>query len=112
MEEIKCNKLLEVKKKDRIISFFKENYKMKLLVVYLIFNLIYLTFGSFVFTTQKFFPEFNYQQFSLGHRNMLVLNVIVFFIICICKKYKKNWSHLILEAVVVMRSNCNNVCIR
>jgi hypothetical protein len=112
MEE-KCEELLEIKKKDKfktaIIKLFKENYRMKLLVVFLIFNIVYLTFGSFVFITHKVFPEFNYEQFSLGLRNMFFLNVTVFLIICFSKKYKKDWSHLILDVVFVTRCNCNYI---
>ena len=115
MEE-KCEKLEKTKEKtklkSRLISFFKDHYKMKLLVLYLIFNLAYITIGSFIFTTKLINPKFDYRMFSLGLRNLLVLNTIIFSIICFEKKYKKNWSHLILEAIFVARCNFNYVCNR
>ena len=117
MEEQKCEKLQKVKNKkadsqakSKIKSFFKDNYKMKLLVVYLIVNILYITIGSYIFSAPKVYPKFTYERFSLGLRNMLVLNVIVFLQICFEKKYKRNWSHLAIEAAVVARYYFNNVC--
>ena len=117
MEEQKCEQLQKVKNekneskvKSRIKSFFVDNYKMKLLVLYLIANLLYITIGSYIFSAPKVYPKFTYERFSLGLRNLLVLNVIVFLQICFDKKYKKNWSHLAIEAVIVARCNFNNVC--
>lgn len=95
----------------KIKLFFTTHTKMKLLVTYLVANLIYLTLGSYIFMTKQINPNFKYEQFSLGMRNMLVLNLIVFLIICFEKKYKKNLVHLLIVAVAVARRHCNMVCL-
>lgn len=119
MEETKCEKLVKVKDEEvksskmlKLKKFFIDNYKMKLLVLYLIANILYIAIGSFMFSTPKINPKFTYERFSLGLRNLLVLNSIVFAQICFEKKYKRNYSHLAIEAVIVARRNFNNVCYR
>ena len=93
-----------------IVNFFTTNAKMKILVAYLIANLLYITIGSYIFTTTQINPKFDYKQFSLGLRNLLVLNVIVFLIILFEKKYKKNWAHLGILAIGIVRSSYNMAC--
>ncbi len=93
-----------------IKKFFTTNFKMKLLVAYLVANLAYITIGSYIFMTKQINPNFDYKSFSLGLRNILVLNVIVFLVICLFKRYKKNWVHLAIIAVAVVRRYFNIFC--
>lgn len=95
----------------RIKSFFTTHTKMKILILYLVLNLLYITIGSYIFRTKQINPNFDYKQFSLGLKNMLVLNVIVFLVICFEKRYKKNWTHLGIVGAVIVRRNFNMVCI-
>lgn len=104
--------------KDKIVNickkfknFFTTHTKMKLLVAYLVANLLYILIGSYIVMTKQINPQFDYKQFSFGLRNMLILNVIVFLIICLKKRYKKNWVHLGIVAIGIVRSNFNMVCI-
>ena len=73
------NKITNICKK--IKSFFTTHTKMKLLVAYLVANLLYITIGSYIFMTKQINPQFDYKHFSFGLKNMLILNVIVFLII-------------------------------
>ena len=93
-----------IKQKDRIKKLVTENYKMKLLVLYLIANLLYILIGSYIFMTGQITEDFHYLEFSRGLRNILVLNVIVFLIICFEKKYKKNYLHFFIIPIVVFRN--------
>ena len=103
------NKITNICKK--IKSFFTTHTKMKLLVAYLVANLLYITIGSYIFMTKQINPQFDYKHFSFGLKNMLILNVIVFLIICFEKRYKKNWAHLGIVAIGIVRGNFNMVCI-
>lgn len=107
------NKVIDLVKKVIILikKFFTTNTKMKLLVAYLAANLLYITIGSYIFITKQINPKFDYKQFSLGLRNILVLNAIVFLVILFEKKYKKNWAHLGIVVLGIVRSCCNLVCI-
>ena len=95
-----------------IKKFFTTHTKMKLLVAYLVANLLYITIGSYIFMTKHIVPNFNYQQFSLGLRNILILNVIVFLVICFEKCYKKNLAHIGIATIGVIRLYCDITCIR
>lgn len=94
----------------KIKKFFVANTKMKLLVLYLVANLIYITLGSYIFMTKQINANFNYQKFSLGLRNILILNVFIFLVICFEKHYKKNWAHLWIVLVAIFRLCFNVVC--
>lgn len=93
-----------------IKNFCIINFKMKLLVAYLVANLAYITIGSYIFMTKQINSNFDYKSFSLGLRNILILNVIVFLVICFFKRYKKNWAHLGIVAIAVVRSYFNIFC--
>ena len=77
-----------------IKNFFTKDAKMKLLVAYLIANLVYILVGSYIFMTGKISSQFHYKEFSLGLKKLLEYNVIVFLVILFEKRYKKNWTHL------------------
>ena len=77
-----------------IKNFFTKDVKMKLLVAYLVANLIYILVGSYIFMTGKISTDFHYKEFSLGLRKFLEYNVIVFLVIVFEKRYKRNWVHL------------------
>jgi hypothetical protein len=104
-------KITMEKIKSQLNKIFLSNPKMKLLVAYLIANLGYLTIGSYIFTTSKITTKFHYKEFSLGLRNILVLNIIVFLVICLEKRYKKNWLHLWIVLIAIFRWNFYMVCI-
>lgn len=95
----------------KIKSFFTTHTKMKILVAYLVANLLYITIGSYMFITKQINPNFDYKQFSFGLRNMLVLNIIVFLVIAFEKRYKWNWAHLGIIAIGIVRCNFNMACI-
>ena len=97
-----------LKAKDRIKRIITEHYKMKLLTLYLISNLIYILIGSYVFMTGKITENFHYLEFSRGLRNLFILNMFVFSVICFEKKYKKNYLHFFIIPIVIFR---NNFCI-
>lgn len=97
--------------KSKLNKFFTTNPKMKLLVAYLIANLAYLTIGSYIFMTSKINPNFHYKEFSFGLRNILILNIIVFLVICLEKRYKKNWLHLWIVLIAIFRWYIYMVCI-
>lgn len=103
------NKIINICKKIKL--FFTTHIKMKLLVAYLVVNLLYILIGSYIFMTKQINPQFDYKHFSFGLKNMLILNVIVFLIICFEKRYKKNWAHLGIVAIGIVRGNFNMVCI-
>ena len=71
-------------------EFFIKNIKIKLLVGYLIVNLIYLLIGSYIFFTGKIIEGFHYKEFSIGLKYLFIANVIVFLVILIHKWRKKD----------------------
>ena len=85
--------------------FCEKETKMKLLLLYLICNLIYILIGSYIFMTGKITENFHYLEFSRGLRNLLVLNMFVFSVICFEKKYKKNYLHFFIIPIIIFRSN-------
>lgn len=103
------DKMIYMRKK--IKDFFTTHTKMKILVAYLVVNLLYILIGSYIFVTKQINPKFDYKQFSFGLRNMLVLNMLVFLVIVFEKRYKWNWAHLGIIAIGIARSNFNLVCI-
>lgn len=102
------NKVINLAQK--IKEFLATDFKMKLLVAYLILNLLYLTIGSYMFMTKQIVENFNYQLFSLGLKNIMVLNTFVFLVICFERKYKKNLAHIFIVAVAATRWYCYVVC--
>lgn len=86
----------------RIKEFFVTHTKMKMLVAYLVLNLLYLTLGSYIFMTKQINPKFTYEQFAFGLKNMAVLNMFVFLVIFFERKYKKNWAHLFIIGIVIV----------
>lgn len=86
-----------------IKRLFTTDVKMKLLVAYLIGNLLYVLISSYIFMTGKITENFHYKQYSLGLRNILILNIFVFLVICFEKRYKKNWAHLFMIFIVIFR---------
>ena len=93
-----------------IKNFFTKDLKMKLLVAYLVANLIYILVGSYIFMTGKISTEFHYKEFSLGLRKFLEYNVIVFLIIVFEKQYKKNWTHLGIFFMAIFRDYFDFFC--
>lgn len=73
-------------------TFFTTDKKMKMLVAYLIINLIYILIGSYIFFTGKIVENFQYKEFSIGLRWLLISNLIVFLAIFINKKKHKKLS--------------------
>jgi len=93
---------MKIKKKDskvigKVKDFFKKNIKMKVLVLYIIINLLYIFIASFLVTTKAF----TYIKMAKGYVPLLVINVIVAIIICIKKYYKKNITHLFLALIII-----------
>ena len=91
-----------------IKNFFTKDVKMKLLVAYLVANLIYILVGSYIFYTGKITDQFHYKEFSLGLKKLFEYNVIVFLVILFEKKYKKNLAHLLIlfVAIIAIVSTC------
>lgn len=96
--------------KDKIKKTITDNYKMKLLVVYLIGNLIYILISSYIFMTGRITEKFHYLEFSRGLRNLLISNMFVFSIICFEKRYKKKYLHLFIIPIVIFRNNFGILC--
>lgn len=92
-------------------NFFTHHLKMKLLVVYIILNLIYILVGSYIFMTRNIIEEFHIKEFSIGLKYLFIINIIVFLVILIKKKYKRNWSHLGIIFITVFRSDFYIFCI-
>lgn len=92
-------------KKFKIIEFFKtklkKELKMKNLVAYLYINLMYLLIGSYIYTTGKLTREVLYKYFSIGLKYLFIANCIVFLVIIIKKKYKKNIVHIGIALAIV-----------
>ena len=85
MENIKVGLMEKILIK--IKSFLKKDLKMKMLVAYLIINLLYLLIGSYIYYTEKLIAGFHYKEFSIGLKYLFIVNVIVFIAI-IVKKWK------------------------
>lgn len=81
-------KLEKISKK--IIS--KKDIKMKMLVMYIIANLIYILIGSYIFFKGNLIENFQYKEFSIGLRYLSISNLIVFLVIFINKKKNKKLS--------------------
>lgn len=88
-----------------------KHYKMKLLTTYIIANLLYILIGSYIFMTGKITTNFHYLEFSRGLKNLLILNMLVFSIICFEKKYKKSFIHIIIFLISVFRCYFNDICL-
>lgn len=107
MEKIKIIEKIPIKLK----IFFTKDINMKLLVVYLITNLLYLLVGSYIYFTKKIINGFHYKEYSIGLKYLFIANVIIFLIIIIKKKYKKNIVHIGIALAAVFRCYFNNICI-
>ena len=99
-----------IKTRSKLKKLISEQYKMKLLVLYLTLNLLYILIGSYIFMTGKITEHFHYLEFSRGLRNLLILNVFVFLVICFEKKYKKNYLHFFIIPIVIFRGNFCILC--
>ena len=80
--------------KNKLKNFSSKNLKMKLLVSYLTVNLMYLLIGSYIYFTEKIIKVFHYKEFSIGLKYFFIANVIVFLVIIIKRKYRKNIVHI------------------
>ena len=95
--EVKLIEKIQIKLK----IFFTKDIKKKMLVFYFVINLMYLLIGSYIFVTERITDNFHYEDFSIGLKYLFILNLIVFLVIIIKKKYKKNVVHIgIIFAVV------------
>lgn len=99
------------KSKEKLKHLISDQYKMKLLVGYLIGNLIYILIGCYIFMTGQITENFHYLEFSRGLRNLLVLNMFVFSVICFEKKYKKDYLHFFVIPIVIFRRNFSISCV-
>lgn len=97
------NKIKELKNKipTPIKNIFTKDVKMKLLVVYLLVNLLYILLGSYMFVTGNINPNFHYFNLARGLKKLFEYNVIVFLVIVFEKKYKRNWAHLGILLIAV-----------
>lgn len=92
MEKIKVRIIEKIPTK--LKNFLIIDINMKLLVGYLITNIIYLLIGSYIYFTGKIIDWFHYKEYSLGLKYLFVVNIIVFLVIIVRKKYKKNIVHI------------------
>ena len=97
-------------KKKELKNFFTKEIKMKMLVAYLICNLMYLLIGSYIYFTGKITNNFHYKEFSIGLKYLFIANMIVFLVILFKRKYKKNVVHIGIALAVVFRNNFRNIC--
>ena len=109
MEEIKV-KIIE-KMPTKLKNFFTKDINMKLLVGYLITNLIYLLIGSYIYFTEKIIDGFHYKEFAIGLKYLFIANIIVFLVIIIKKKYKKNIIHIGIAIVALFRNYFDYICL-
>ena len=91
--------------------FFTKDINMKLLVGYLITNLIYLLVGSYIYFTGKIIDGFYYKEYSIGLKYLFITNIIVFLVIIIKKKYQKNIVHIGIEIVALFRDYFDFICL-
>lgn len=90
---------VRLKEKIKLKMVFTKEIKMKLLVGYLISNLLYILISSYLFITK--ITEFKYVNYSIGLKNLLIVNCIILLAIIIKKKYKKNIAHIgIILAII------------
>ena len=93
------NTEVRLKEKIKLKMVFTKEIKMKLLVGYLISNLLYILISSYLFITK--ITEFKYANYSIGLKNLLIVNCIILLVIIIKKKYKKNIAHIgIILAII------------
>ncbi len=109
MEEIKV-KIIE-KMPIKIKNFCAKDINMKLLAGYLITNLIYLLIGSYIYFTEKIIEGFHYKEYSIGLKYLFIANIIVFLVIIIKKKYKKNIVHIGIAIVALFRDYFGLICL-
>ena len=102
---------LKEKVPKQIKKIFYKEINMKLLVSYLIANLIYLLVGSYIYFTEKIIKGFHYKEYSVGLKYLFIANLIVFLIIIIKKKYKKNNIHIGIAVAAIFRNYFNYICI-
>ena len=91
----------KIKIKDFFFNKQKEDLKMKSLVAYLLMNVMYLLIGSYIYTTGELTREVLYKYFSIGLIYLFLANCIVFLVILIKKKYKKNIVHIGIALAIV-----------
>ncbi len=109
MENIKV-KIIE-KMPTKLKSFFTKDINMKLLVGYLIINLIYLLVGSYIYFTEKIISGFHYKEYSIGLKYLFIANIIVFLVILFKKKYKKNIVHIGIAIAALFRNYFGLICL-
>ena len=97
--------------KIKLKSFLKKDLKMKTLLFYLIINMSYLLIGSYIYFTKKIIIGFHYKEFSIGLKYLFIANIIVFLVILIKRKYKKNIVHIGIASAVLFRNYFNTICI-
>ena len=91
----------KLKEENKLKIFLKKDLKMKLLVGYLIINLLYLLIGSYIYFTEKIIKNFYYKEFSIGLKYLFIANIIVFLVILIKRKYKKSIVHIGIASAVL-----------
>lgn len=79
------NKASRLKLFSKIKNNLKTDLKIKLLVGYLIINLLYLLIGSYIFFNGNIIEEFHYKEFAIGLRVFLVFNIIALLVIIFIK---------------------------
>ena len=109
MEKIKV-KILE-KIPIKLKKFLTKDINMKLLVSYLITNLIYLLIGSYIYFTEKIIEGFHYKEYSIGLKYFFIANIIVFLVIILKKKYKKNIVHIGIILATLFRNCFDYFCV-
>ena len=109
MEKIKA-KIIE-KMPIKLKYFFTTDINMKLLVGYLIANLMYLLIGSYIYFTEKIIDGFHYKEYSIGLKYLFIVNIIVFLVIIIKKKYQKNIVHIGIAIVTLFRNYFGLICL-
>ena len=97
--------------KNKLKKIVLDDCKMKLLTFYIIANLLYLIIGCYIFMTGNITENFHYLQFSRGLIIILVLNIIVFFTICIKKRYQKKYLHFFIIPIMMFRIDFCILCI-
>lgn len=83
--------------KEKIKDFFFKNFKMKLLTMYILLNIAYVTISSYMVTIKVL----NYMRMSKGFIPLLIINVLIALVIIIRKYYKKNIVHIFMGLIIV-----------
>ena len=84
----------KLKDKISIFDFFKQETKMKVLVSWIIINILYIFIGSFLVTNQIIIQR----HFSYGYIPLGIINYLIGIYVLIKKKYYCIWNY------------CNDIC--